>query len=569
MFGDMKPRSSTVPKRAWAALALTLVSLPILAWLQVGWTDQASRAQASQMQQRLAAAGAQAGSTLEVERVVLREYVHNLRLPKRSDGAPPREAVAEALKFWRDRTRTPRILKGLWLVGPGQASFLDAGAGTWTEVAWDRVPEAVRTLAEALNQPEAEPDPSLFGRDFFPAEPVRFNPFLLMVPEADLEAVVSDLVPDVLAQAFGGPQGMADFSLTVRDSATGAVVYQHGPVPAPGAPADLVQTLWNGARTRTGDSVLSNPILRLWLHQGEVHDNSRWVLEVRHIDGSIAAVFDRIRWTNLALSLALLLLLAAGVLLLFGLYGRSRRMVRSQKSFVASVSHELRTPLAVLRAAAENMKEGLVRQPDQAIRYGTRMLEESDRLLQLTENVLSYAQIGSQRVSIGDQGDRWTRVDLGTLAAETAPGWSEAFARAGARLEVEVPADALLVRGDRGALKAVADNLLSNALRYGTPGGGMVQISVRRVEVRLPWTRKTVPRVRLEVRDEGPGIRARDRKRVFEPFYQTSDKHSGGIGLGLSLVDRIAAAHGGTARVAPTRGRGTTVQVDLPPEAAP
>lgn len=527
----------------WAVLILVLGALGVLAWLQIGWSEEASRAQAYQMKERLVAAGAQAGSSLEVERIVLREFVHNLRLTGGSLAMPPRQAVEEAFRFWRDRTRTPRILKRLWLVGPDSAAALDA-SGRWTEADRSQVPTAIRGLADNLSRRDKEPDPALFGRDFFPAEPVRFSPFLLMVPEVDLDAVIADLLPDLLSQAFGGDRGMADLVLSVRD-ASGTVLYRHGPeAPAETSPV-VTRPLWV--------SGWGNPILRLWLHQNPEPDEARWTLEVRYAGGSPEEVFERIRWTNLSAGLTLLAVLAAGILLLFTLYRRSRRMVRSQNAFVASVSHELRTPLAVLRSAAENMKEGLVTQPDQAVRYGARMLEESDRLLQLTENVLSYARLGSQRVVIANP--ETPPVDLTRLTAQAAAGWTEAVARAGGRLSVEVPPGPVWVRGDEGALKAVLANLLSNALRHGLRPGGTVQITLTAV------VQPHAPVARLEVRDDGPGIPARDRRRVFEPFYQSSRK-TGGVGLGLALVQRIAEAHGGTARFLP--GRGAWIRVDFP-----
>lgn len=548
-----RPRSLQVPKRAWAVLVLTLVALPVLAWLQLSLTADAAKAQAYQMKQRLVAAAAQANSAIEVERLVLREFVHDLRLPRKTSTTTPREAVTGALEFWRERTSAPGILKGIWLASATGADYLDAKTGAWSTVPVSQVPEPIVTMVKGLDQGD-EPDPAFFIRGFFPPEPVRFSPSVLMVPDADLGAVTSTLIPQALSQAFGGPQGMADLSLTVKDRLDGRIVFQGGPPPAPGVAPAVTQSLWDvgGLKPLQGLRPTS-PLLRLWLHQ-TTDDNSRWCLEVRLAKGSIDQVFDQIRWTNLAVSLSLLVVLGAGVLLLFALYSRSRRIVRAQNSFVAAVSHELRTPLAVLRSAAENLKEGLVTTPDQAVRYGARMLEESDRLLQMTENVLWYSGIGAQRVTVGDSADRWTAIDVGALVTQAVQPWTEAFARDGARLDVDPGPEGLVVEGDRSALKAVVDNLLSNALRYGIPAPGHVVVTVAKVD----------GRVRLEVRDRGPGIPPRERRRVFEPFYQTATGSTGGIGLGLNLVQRIAVAHGGEARIVGVPGWGAVVQVDLP-----
>jgi signal transduction histidine kinase len=548
-----RPRSLRVPKRAWAVLALTLVALPVLGWLQLNLTEDAAKAQAYQMKQRLVAAAAQANSAIEVERLVLREFVHDLRLPRKSSTTTPHQAVTGALQFWRERTSAPGILKGVWLAAATGADYLDAKTGAWSRVPLSQVPAPIAEMVKGLDEGE-EPDPAFFIRGFFPAEPVRFSPSMIMVPDADLDAVVSTLVPQALSQAFGGALGMADLSLTVKDRLDGRVVYQGGPTPGTGVEPAVTQSLWDvgGLKPLQGLHPTS-PLLRLWLHQ-TTDDSSRWCLEVRLAKGSIDEVFEQIRWTNLAVSLTLLVVLGAGILLLFALYSRSRRMVRAQNSFVAAVSHELRTPLAVMRSAAENLKEGLVTGPDQAVRYGARLLEESDRLLQMTENVLWYSGIGAQRVTVGDAPDRWTAIDVGSLVTHAAAPWAEAFTRDGARLDVDPGPGGLVVNGDRSALKAIVDNLLSNALRYGVPAPGHVVISVASLDAK----------VRIEVKDKGPGIPRRERRRLFEPFYQTATGSTGGIGLGLSLVQRIAVAHGGDARIVGVPGWGTVVQVDLP-----
>jgi len=292
-----------------------------------------------------------------------------------------------------------------------------------------------------------------------------------------------------------------------------------------------------------------------------------WTLEIRHVDGAFETYLSRIRWFNFGSSLAVLVLLAAGTFFLYILYQRSQRMVRLQGDFVATVSHELRSPLSVLRSAAENMAEGLVRDPDQAVRYGQRMLSEADRLLDMTRNVLSYA--GIERNNF-DADRPSTLINVAQLVENRFEAWQEAFENAQSRL-VLIDETKLLelphsVRGDRTALAAAIDNLLSNALRHGHPAKGPVELHVAYGEAGLSGfePRRGKPYITIEIRDHGPGINRKDRKHLFEPFYRPADSAPGGIGLGLSLVRRIAEAHGGSVSIREKNDYGACFSMVIP-----
>jgi two-component system OmpR family sensor kinase len=121
---------------------------------------------------------------------------------------------------------------------------------------------------------------------------------------------------------------------------------------------------------------------------------------------------------------------------------------------------------------------------------------------------------------------------------------------------VESSLEPAVVTGDRDRLRQVVDNLLSN-IRAHTPPSTAAHVTVTRVDSRAI----------VVVRDEGPGLDPEQSSHVFERFYRTDSSRtraSGGVGLGLSIVAAVAAAHGGDASVESEPGRGTTFRIELP-----
>ncbi|MFJ4189247.1 sensor histidine kinase [Kitasatospora sp. NPDC089509] len=226
--------------------------------------------------------------------------------------------------------------------------------------------------------------------------------------------------------------------------------------------------------------------------------------------------------------------------------GRLEHAVTEQRRLVADASHELRTPIAVLR----NSLEVALAHPEQARwpEVAADALADTERLQRLADDLLLLARTDERRV--GEGVAEW--IDLDDLVTEQVaergcfPGGPPVLATA---LEpVTVPGTELL-------LGRLLRNLLDNAVRHATDE---VLVSLRVVDGRAV----------LVVADDGPGIPAADRERVFERFVrldESRDRADGGAGLGLALVRSIAAALGGTARaVEPRAGRGAELVVSLP-----
>ena len=231
-----------------------------------------------------------------------------------------------------------------------------------------------------------------------------------------------------------------------------------------------------------------------------------------------------------------------------GLLARVRDALERERRFTADAAHELRTPLAALKVHAQNAARATsAEERETSLR---RMLEGLERTVHLAEQMLAY----SRAAAPGD-GARVERVALDSVlrdaVTDVRPRAQER--RCAIDLEVDPGARGAAVNGDRQKLASLATNLLDNAVRHG-PEGGRVLATLHREGDRAV----------LAVADEGPGIPAELRERVFESYYRIPGTRDSGGGLGLAIVREIAEAH--AARVAIEDGpaeRGTRVTVKI------
>jgi two-component system OmpR family sensor kinase len=229
------------------------------------------------------------------------------------------------------------------------------------------------------------------------------------------------------------------------------------------------------------------------------------------------------------------------------LLGRLEGLFNAQRRFVADVSHELRTPLAAMQGNLEVLDRGGLKNPELAAEAVTDMRRETGRLIRMVNDLLLLAQ-SDARVQL-----RSEPVELDTLLLEV---YRELRPLAGGvtlRIGAE---DQVTVTGDRDRLKQALLNLGVNALQY-TPQGGYVTLGLDQRDGYACLT----------VADTGLGIGDEDLPQIFERFYRADrsrSRHSGGAGLGLSIVKRVAEAHGGHATVASVPGRGSTFAIWLP-----
>ncbi|MFE8604337.1 sensor histidine kinase [Archangium violaceum] len=232
------------------------------------------------------------------------------------------------------------------------------------------------------------------------------------------------------------------------------------------------------------------------------------------------------------------------------LYREAQKAIGLREGFLQVAAHELRTPVTALKLNVQTLVAGARRGEAWSERTVSRLtgLERGvGRLGVLVDELLDVSRITSGRLVL-----RPEELDLAELVREVAGRFRPEAERAGCILHVRVPGP-VVSRWDRLRLEQVLSNLLSNALKYGAG---------QPVEVALSTSGE---RVHLQVRDEGIGIEPAVQARIFERFERAvSDRHYGGLGLGLWITREIVTAMGGTLHVESVPGQGATFMVALP-----
>lgn len=283
-------------------------------------------------------------------------------------------------------------------------------------------------------------------------------------------------------------------------------------------------------------------------------DRSRWQLQVQHRAGSLEAVVSKARWRNLAVSMAILLVMLAAAVTMVRLSQRAQSLAQLQMDFVAGVSHELRTPLAVIRTAAHNLESGRLG-TEKIQRYGKLIADESDRLTGIVEQVLRFAASKAGKpVAVKEV------VAPGSLIEEALRATERTVAQSGCTLERSIGANLPPVFADPIAVRHAIQNLVVNAAKYGAEGKWIG------VTAGIKENGKG-PMIEIRVADRGPGIPPGEINQVFDPFYRGKraiEEQIHGTGLGLNLVKRIMEAHEGTVDVESEPGRGTEFVLRIP-----
>jgi PAS domain S-box-containing protein len=228
-------------------------------------------------------------------------------------------------------------------------------------------------------------------------------------------------------------------------------------------------------------------------------------------------------------------------------------MVEQVKSdFVAAVSHELRTPLTSIYGFAETLLRQDVPFGDEERRiFLGYIASESERLTEIVDQLLNVA-----RLDAGDLHVELGRIDLGSVVSEVVGTVEESDAMNGHSFELDLPEEPLAAEADPDKVRQVFNILVENALRY-SPQGGTVTVGARR----------NADRVEVRVVDEGIGIPAAERERIFRKFYRAESAArdgAAGTGLGLFIAKELVTAMGGRIWVDSTEGEGSSFSFELP-----
>jgi signal transduction histidine kinase len=642
-------------------VAIVMLLVPALAWMQYQWLGQLSTAERERMQRTLRTAAAQFATEFDSE---LSRTLVSLQV----DGQTIRDqnwvAYAQRYSTWVNSSSEPRMVRDVLLVDAVPGTSLPAfdssnsipadklrlrrwnpQALTFEDVQWpddlarvreslasriiglqmaggrrplDELPGNRRSLDELPTHREASfsltinddntlvAPVTLFELPDRPGPPkisilgftiVRLDPAIVrdtvlaalaarhfdgedteggyrvaVVHKDDLSNVVWESEPGVatlvaaapdVTQSFMGPRPdqMFVFARNLKgDTNTQTIAVTPPPPPPPGAgsqepgPGNVIVSMIE-RDDRRGSGRGGRVITRSGNFGGI---EGRWTLMAKHRAGSLEAAVAAVRMRNLGISSGVLLLLTLAVGLIVVSARRAQNLARQQMEFVAAVSHELRTPVSVIGAAAGNLADGVVGDPQRVRKYGETIQGEARRLAETVERVLQLAGIAAGRAAAAR-----TPVNPADLIQESLAACRTEIDNRGVNVETSIAENLPNVVGDVAALKSALQNVISNAVKYGGDAKWL-RVSaqaVTRSGLRVPEA------VLFSVEDRGLGIDAEDRKHIFEPFYRGREAVSQqiqGSGLGLNLVHRIVEAHGGSIAVTSEPGKGSTFTLSLP-----
>jgi signal transduction histidine kinase len=249
-------------------------------------------------------------------------------------------------------------------------------------------------------------------------------------------------------------------------------------------------------------------------------------------------------------------LLIAGILI-FGLVLTVRTvsheldLARMKSDFVSTVSHEFKSPLTSIRQLAEMLQAGRVPSEERRRQYYDVLLEQSERLSLLIDNILNLAKIEEGRKEF-----EFEKLDIDVLLREVVSTIQDRVRHEGFVIEIKTESPSPEVRADRAALAQAITNLLDNAIKYSG--------EARKVMISSSVKDRTLV---IAVKDFGIGIKKEEMNKVFERFYRGGDELTRsvkGSGLGLTLVKKIVEAHHGKVHVESEPGQGSTFSIMIP-----
>ena len=219
-----------------------------------------------------------------------------------------------------------------------------------------------------------------------------------------------------------------------------------------------------------------------------------------------------------------------------------------RREFSANVSHELKTPLTSISGFAEIMQGGLVKNED-IPKFAGRIYKESQRLLQLVEDVIQISQLDEEKTSYV-----WEPVDVYQVCKNAFESLKEKAKRLNVHLYI--CGERMKMEAVRTLLEEAVYNICDNAIKYNRNDGS---VSV--------FLTQTAQEIQIVVKDTGVGIPKEDQDRVFERFYRVDKSHSkeiGGTGLGLSIVKHAVGALKGSVILRSEEGNGTEICMKFP-----
>jgi signal transduction histidine kinase len=393
-----------------------------------------------------------------------------------------------------------------------------------------------------------------------------------MVIVLDLDALRKRILPDLATRYFGGLEGLDYKVAVVAKSAQPEVIYSSDPgfgtrdVETADASLNIFRSPENSAQDRIRQSRNTRSLRSREWHNfyGSVwfpvieYDShpSPWILVIQRRAGPLQEVINGVREKNLAVSAFVLLLLALTMTLLTAAGIRAQKFSKLQMDFIASVSHELRTPLTAIFSAAENIRDGVIRDNTDFADYGSMVMGQSRQLMEYVDRILLFASIRSGK-------DRYNirPLQISEILQRVRRNMASLIIEQSCIIEEVIEPGLPRVFGDLLAVCSCLENLITNAIKY----GGID----RRVRISACLqTTENGKEVAISIQDRGIGIHSSELRQIFEPFYRSPEATLAqipGTGLGLSVCKHLAEAMGGRLSVISEVGVGSVFTLHLLP----
>jgi len=277
-----------------------------------------------------------------------------------------------------------------------------------------------------------------------------------------------------------------------------------------------------------------------------------WSLKLYPVSsGLFTSLFHRGAGIFLYIFIAIVIILAFGLIFTLQSVNNEMRLSKMKSYFMSTVSHEFKSPLTSIRQMAEMLVDGRVSSPERQLKYHTSILQQSERLSHLIDNILDFSKMEE-----GQKIFRFEKTDITLVVKDIVESFQYHKAGQGFDISLSIPGLVPDIVFDREAMEQVMHNLLDNACKYSGDS--------RKIEVHLLSKENEII---ISVRDYGAGIRKEDQDKIFSRFYRAGEELTQtvkGSGIGLTIVKQIVEAHNGHITVESSPGKGSTFSVRLP-----
>jgi len=276
-----------------------------------------------------------------------------------------------------------------------------------------------------------------------------------------------------------------------------------------------------------------------------------WKIEIFRSEGEALGALGIKRNFYFWTILTLVIVLISGSVLISRTIAHEMAVLKLKSDFVSSVSHEFKSPLTSIKALAERLRDGKVKDSDRMNQYFSVITQDVDRLTRLVRNILDFSKIEE-----GKKEYEFVETDVVQLVTQQIEFFKRSESAKGLEIRIRISEDIPHLDVDKEAFSQALNNLLDNAVKFSSDR--------KEIEVNL---KKDDTSVFIEVRDWGIGIPPPDLDKIFDKFYQgrnTLQQSVKGTGLGLTLVKHTVEAHGGRIAVVSHVGEGSIFSIILP-----